>query len=82
MVKKKDTSIFIELLKERYCLWQIKCKEYKNKVLRDMAIKAITEEMAKHIAGIGQDDIRKKINTLRGSSQRKWSKLSNFCFLL
>ena len=30
----KDTSIFIELLKERNCLWQIKCKEYKNKVLR------------------------------------------------
>ena len=33
----KDTSIFIELLKKRNCLWQIKCKEYKNKVLRDMA---------------------------------------------
>ena len=49
---KKDTSIFIELLKERNCLWQIKCKEYKNKVLRDMAIKAITEEMAKHIVCI------------------------------
>ena len=50
---KKDTSIFIELLKQRNCLWQIKCKENKNKVLRDMAIKAITEEMAnqaKHIA--------------------------------
>ena len=62
---KKDTSIFIELLKERNCLWQIKCNEYKNKVLRDMAIKAITEEMAKHIVGIGQDDIKKKINTLR-----------------
>ena len=30
-----------------------------------MAIKAITEEMAKHIVGIGQDDIKKKINTLR-----------------
>ena len=65
---KKDTSIFIELLKERNCLWQIKCKEYKNKVLRDMAIKAITEEMAKHIVGIGQDDIKKKINTLRTTS--------------
>ena len=64
----KDTSIFIELLKERNCLWQIKCKEYKNKVLRDMAIKAITEEMTKHIAGIGQDDIKKKINTLRTPS--------------
>ena len=61
---KKDTSIFIELLKERNCLWQIKCKEYKNKVLRDMAIKAITEDMAKHIVGIGQDDIKRKINTL------------------
>ena len=33
-----------------------------------MAIKAITEEMAKHIAGIGQDDFKKKINTLRGSA--------------
>ena len=65
---KKDTSIFIELLKESNCLWQIKCKEYKNKVLRDMAIKAITEEMAKHIVGIGQDDIKKKINTLRTPS--------------
>ena len=43
---KKDPSIFIELLNERNCLWQIKCKEYKNKVLRDMAIKTITEEMA------------------------------------
>ena len=60
---KKDTSIFIELLKERNCLWQIKCKEY-NKVLRDMAIKAI----AKHIVGIGQDDIKKKINKLRTPS--------------
>ena len=65
---KKDTSIFIELLKERNCLWQIKCKEYNNKVLRDMAIKAITEKMAKHIVGIGQDDIKKKINTLRTPS--------------
>ena len=60
---KKDTSIFIELLKERNCLWQIKCKEY-NKDLRDMAIKAI----AKHIVGIGQDDIKKKINKLRTPS--------------
>ena len=33
-----------------------------------MAIKAITEEMVKHIAGIGQDDIKKKINTLRTPS--------------
>ena len=67
--QKKYTSIFIELLKERNCLWQIKCKEYKNKVLRDkLAIKAITEEMAKHIVGIGQDDIKKKINTLRTPS--------------
>ena len=65
---KKDTSIFIELLKERNCLWETKCKEYKNKVLRDMAIKAITEEMANHIIGIGQDDIKKKINTLRTPS--------------
>ena len=33
-----------------------------------MAIKAITEEMAKHIVGIEQDDIKKKINTLRTPS--------------
>ena len=33
-----------------------------------MAIKAIAEEMVKHIAGIGQDDIKKKINTLRTPS--------------
>ena len=33
-----------------------------------MAIKAITEEMVKHIAGIEQDDIKKKINTLRTPS--------------
>ena len=33
-----------------------------------MAIKAITGEMAKHIVGIGQDDIKKKINTLRTPS--------------
>ena len=33
-----------------------------------MAIKAITEEMAKHIVGIGQDDIKKKIKTLRTPS--------------
>ena len=33
-----------------------------------MAIKAITEEMAKRIVGIGQDDIKKKINTLRTHS--------------
>ena len=70
----KDTSIFIELSKERNCLWQIKCKEYKNKVLRDIAIKAITEDMAKHIVGVGQDDIKKKINTLRTPS--------SFLFLL
>ena len=38
----------------------------KNKVLRDRAIKAITEEMAKHIVGIGQDDIKKKINLICG----------------
>ena len=57
---KKDTSIF-------NCFWQIKWKEYKNKVLRDMAIKAITEEMAKHLDGIGHDDIKKN-NTLRRPS--------------
>ena len=26
---------------------KLKCKEYKNKILRDMAIQTITEEMAK-----------------------------------
>ena len=38
----KNPSIFIELLKERNCLWQIKCKEYENKILRNIAIKTIT----------------------------------------
>ena len=33
---KKDTSIVIELLKKNNCLWQIKSKEYKNKVLRNI----------------------------------------------
>ena len=52
------------MLKERNCLWQIKCKEYKNKVLRDMAIKTITEEKAMHKVGVEQEDIKKKIDTL------------------
>ena len=37
---KKYTSIFIELLKERNRLWQIKCKEYKNKVLKGHGYKS------------------------------------------
>ena len=36
--------------------------------MRDMAIKALTEEMAMHIVGIGQDDIKKKINTFKTPS--------------
>ena len=36
---KKDPSIFIELLKERNCLWQIKCKEYENKNFKEHCYK-------------------------------------------
>ena len=46
-----------------------------------MAIKAITEEMAKHIAGIGQDDIKKKINTLRGSATQN-RLIFQLCFIM
>ena len=68
---KKNTSVFIDLLKDRNCLWQVGCKDYKNKVLRDAAIKAITATMSRHIVGLNEEDIKKKINTLRTQFRRE-----------
>ncbi|XP_038222471.1 uncharacterized protein LOC119840046 [Zerene cesonia] len=59
------TCQFVTLYKKHECLWNVTVPEYKNKVIRDRALRVIQDEMA--IDGFGKNEIKNKIRSLRST---------------
>lgn len=60
-----QTYKFVTLYKERRCLWDIKSKNYKNKRLREIALKQICKEMG--IDNFHVEDVKTKIKSIRST---------------
>lgn len=61
--KEEETPIFLDLYKNHECLWNNKSEMYKNRVLRDKAMKALLSEL--NIADVVETDIKLKIKSIR-----------------
>ncbi|XP_063876929.1 uncharacterized protein LOC135109480 [Scylla paramamosain] len=67
-----NTQLFIELLKEHPCLWQLKNKNYKNKTVRSRSLDAMTKQlMGTMNCLITPAIIMKKLHTLRSQFRRE-----------
>ncbi|XP_037790733.1 protein jim lovell-like isoform X2 [Penaeus monodon] len=66
------TLLFIDLLKQQPCLWKTKSKEYKNRILRNVALRSVCLEMTNRInCTVTPDIIMRKIHTLRTQFRRQ-----------
>lgn len=66
------TLLFIDILKQQPCLWKTKSKEYKNRILRNAALKSVSLEMTNKInCTVTPDIIMRKIHTLRTQFRRE-----------
>ncbi|XP_047489899.1 uncharacterized protein LOC125039718 isoform X2 [Penaeus chinensis] len=66
------TLLFIDLLKQQPCLWKTKSKEYKNRILRNVALRSVSLEMTNRInCTVTPDIIMRKIHTLRTQFRRQ-----------
>lgn len=61
--KEEEISIFLELYKNHECLWNNKCENYRNRVLREKAIETLLSEI--NIAELSVNDIKLKIKSIR-----------------
>ena len=68
---KEETTTLIDALKEFPCLYNVKSGDYKNRSLRDDAMKQIWEKVKCLNERMTMEDIRKKINTLKGQFRKE-----------
>ncbi|KAJ8968715.1 hypothetical protein NQ314_002170 [Rhamnusium bicolor] len=61
--REAETPLFLNLYKKYECLWNNKSKSYKNKTLRDDALRAFCCDL--NIPGLTKHDIKLKIKTIR-----------------
>lgn len=66
-----DTSILIDMLEERSCLWDVNAKDYKSKDKRAKALEEIED-----VIGIPPNEIKTKIVSLRAQLGRELAKVS------
>ncbi|XP_020723102.1 uncharacterized protein LOC126926324 isoform X1 [Bombus affinis] len=64
-LNKNQTSKFVTLYREHECLWDIASKDYKNKAMRESALKKICEDM--QMEGFGVEDVKNKIKSIRST---------------
>lgn len=64
-------TAFIDLLKSHPCLWKVKCPTYKNKDIKNSAYEKMKRDLSVLGYTVTQDEIRKKINTLRAQYRKE-----------
>lgn len=57
------TPLFLDLYKTHECLWNNKSEKYKNRVLREKAMKSLLSEL--NIPDLSETDIKLKIKSIR-----------------
>lgn len=71
----ETTLKFVQLYREKPCLWDIKTPIYKNKQARDSAYKEIEDTMG--IEGFGVQEIKNKIKNLRSTYSQEKKKIKD-----
>ncbi|GFR03199.1 MADF domain-containing protein [Trichonephila clavata] len=69
-----ETCKFVELYRERHCLWNVDNVHYRNKGMRLAASQRIAKEMS--IEGLTSTDVKLKIKNLRGTYNQKLTKIA------
>ena len=67
----ENTSLLIDMLEERPCLWDTACKDYQSRDKRGKALEDMQD-----VIGIPPNDIKLKISSLRGQLGRELAKVS------
>lgn len=60
-----ETTISVQELVTHDCLWNVKCKVYKNKKMRESAYQKIVEAM--NIVGFNVPEVKTKIRNLKST---------------
>lgn len=68
---------FIILYEEKPCLWDIKNKEYRNKLLKNAAYESLVAKCKELFPNANKDFVMKKIASLRSSFRRQIRRLKD-----
>lgn len=74
-MSKEFVTGFINLYQNYPCLWQIKCKDYMNKNLKNMAYEKLLEFSQKTIPNANREFVTKKIQNLRNAFRKEMRKV-------
>ncbi|XP_064082554.1 uncharacterized protein LOC135198673 isoform X1 [Macrobrachium nipponense] len=69
--KREEVRCLINAYRHQPCLWNVKLQEYKSRYARDAAMRKLVEVMLVINEEITEEDIKKKIHTLRGQYKRE-----------
>ncbi|XP_063384923.1 uncharacterized protein LOC134671070 [Cydia fagiglandana] len=68
---------FIRLFRQHPCLWKVKCKEYGNRTIRNMAYDELVDYCKKiGFLSANREFVTKKIQNLRGSFRKELKKVT------
>ncbi|XP_046829154.1 uncharacterized protein LOC124428752 isoform X1 [Vespa crabro] len=68
---------FIQLYRAQPCLWQIRCKGYKDRLLRGRAYDVLVQKLREVNEYADKDTVIRKINTLRTAFRREYNKVKS-----
>lgn len=75
MWTKAQTIEFIELFREKECLWRVKSKDYSNRLKKERAYDELLEFVKTFYPDANRDTVCSKINNLRSSFRKENKKL-------
>ncbi|KAK5644786.1 hypothetical protein RI129_006086 [Pyrocoelia pectoralis] len=79
-VKKGNREIledFIEIYRSEPCLWNIKAKDYHNKIKKENAYRRLIEKLKEIDGNCNKDKVVKKINSLRTNHRKEKKKVDD-----
>ncbi|XP_063814220.1 uncharacterized protein LOC135054802 isoform X2 [Pseudophryne corroboree] len=68
---------FIEMYRDRECLWRVKSRDYTNKSLRNQALQELVDHSRPYYAAASLEWVRKKIQNLRTVFLKEHKKIQN-----
>ncbi|KAL2745751.1 hypothetical protein V1477_006142, partial [Vespula maculifrons] len=68
---------FIQLYRAQPCLWQLRCKGYKDRLLRSRAYDVLAQKLREVNETADRNTVIRKINTLRTAFRREYNKVKS-----
>jgi len=75
-VNKDFWEDFIELYRNHSCLWNVKCKDYSNKIKRNSSYEILLKKLKEIYPEATTELLKKKINNMRTTFRRELKKVS------